>query len=139
MTTIVYRDGVLAGDTRVTVGDMVVTNRKTKVHRLKDGRLFGWCGGVEHAEVLLRALRKNKALPEGNACDALLVTPDGTLWLRENVIWIKQKEPYYALGSGSPYAWGALDAGATAVEAVEIGINRDTNSGGRVKFVALES
>jgi len=142
MTTIVYKDGVLAGDGRVTVNDMVVTDKATKVHKIKGGWLYGWCGGVEDAEILKRALRKGLPdqlnNPQLNNITALLIDHAGTIALYEGSIWIVQKEPYYAIGSGSPYALGALDAGADAIAAAKIATARDTNSGGKVRSVRLK-
>lgn len=39
------------------------------------------------------------------------------------------REPYYAIGSGSHFALGALKAGASAKEALEIALYFDRNSG----------
>lgn len=138
MTTIVYRDGTLAGDSRVTVADMVSTDKQTKVHRLRDGRLYGWAGGVEDAERLRIALRKGQEPPRLENISALLIEVTGTIHLYEGNIWIEQKgEPYYAVGSGAPYALGAMDAGASAIDAARIAIKRDVNSGGKVRSVKL--
>lgn len=38
----------------------------------------------------------------------------------------------WACGSGSEYALGAMDAGASAKEAVEIAMQRDPNTGGKI-------
>jgi ATP-dependent protease HslVU (ClpYQ) peptidase subunit len=44
MTTIAYRDGELATDSRITAGDMIVSDKRRKVHRLRDGSLVAWAG-----------------------------------------------------------------------------------------------
>lgn len=138
MTTVVFRDGVLASDSRVTVNDMVSTDKQTKVHRLRDGRLYGWAGSVEDAERLRISLRKGEAPPRLDNISALLIDGDGVIHLYEGNIWIEQKgEPYYAVGSGAPYALGAMDAGADAIAAAKIAIKRDVNSGGKVRSVKL--
>lgn len=137
MTTVAYRDGVLAADSRITAADMVVTDKATKVHRLRDGSLFGHAGSVEDAERLKRALVKGHDAPKDLDVIALLVHPDGTITLFEGNLWIKQTDPYYAIGSGAPYALGAMDAGADAPSAALIGSRRDTSSGGRIKKVTF--
>ena len=58
MTTLACREGELATDSRVTAGDMIVSDRRKKVHRLKDGSIVAWAGSVQAAEQLLRAMRK---------------------------------------------------------------------------------
>ena len=137
MTTLAYREGVLASDSRITAAETVITNNQRKVHRLKDGRLFGYAGSVEDGHRLLTALRRNTKPPELEAISALRIDPDGSVWLYEGNVWIKQREAYYALGSGSNYALGAMDAGVSAKDAVRIGIKRDVSSGGRVQAVTL--
>src|SRR5690349_14884757 len=117
MTTIAYRDGELAADSRVTAGDMIVSDKRKKVHRLKDGSLVAWSGSVQDAERLLRAMRKGMALPKLDDISALHLKTDGTLYEYEGAVWVKQDPGYYATGSGSPYALAAMDAGAGAKDA----------------------
>jgi 20S proteasome alpha/beta subunit len=116
---------------------MVISSAIKKVFRLRDGRLFGFSGSVENANILLNAIKKNAETPQLADTNALIVQPDGTILLYESTIWVKQNEAYYALGSGSPYAFGAMDFGASAREAVQAGIKRDTSSGGKVRSVSL--
>lgn len=139
MTTIAYRDGVLAGDTRETVGEAIVSDNIRKVFKMSDGRLFAGVGSAEQCDILLNAVRKHKT-PEGlNEIEAVLVYPDGTVWVTEGKVWMKRpKKDYIGLGTGGVAALAAMDAGATAVQAVRIGIKRDTNSGGRVQSVRLK-
>lgn len=139
MTTIAYKKGELAADSRIVVGDTIITDGHRKVHRLRDGRLVAWAGSVEDAERLVTALRKGHPMPRLDCISALLVSPDGTVELYEGNVWIKQgKQPHYAVGSGSPYALAAMDAGVGAKRAVQIAIKRDTSSGGRVQTLKLK-
>ena len=142
MTTLAYRDGELATDGRVTAGDMIISDRRKKVHRLKDGSIVAWSGSVQSAELLMRHLRSNKRdhqPPHMENIGALWLRLDGTLWEYEGEAWVKQDPGYYATGSGSPYAFAAMDAGASAKEAVRIAIKRDANSGGRVQALKLRA
>jgi len=45
----------------------------------------------------------------------------------------------YAIGSGTSYAFAAMDMGASAVKAVEMAARRDTNTGGRGQTVRVDS
>jgi 20S proteasome alpha/beta subunit len=139
VTTIAYRDGVLAGDTRVCVGDSVYTDRQRKVWRLRDGRLFGWAGAVEKAEIMRRHLLGKGEAPVDQNLSCIIVEPSGAIRMHEGAIWVKQAGPYVALGTGQTAALAAMDAGASAIEAVRIGIKRDANSGGRVMSVKLQT
>lgn len=140
MTTIACKSGELATDSRITHGDMIVSDRRTKVHRLRDGSLVAWAGSVQDAELLLRAMRKTSRDPHPKleAISALHLRLDGSLYEYEGEAWVKQDPGYYATGSGAPYALAAMDAGASAREAVRIAIKRDVNSGGRVQSLKLK-
>ena len=142
MTTIAYRNGVLAGDGRETsIGDdesaVVLTDNCIKVFKLKDGRLFGGSRGSEDITRLHQALIKNAPLPKLEDVNGLLIDRKGRIWLYEGTIWQPIKSKYYAVGSGSVFALGALDQGATAIEAVRIGARRDPYSGGKISYVRL--
>jgi ATP-dependent protease HslVU (ClpYQ) peptidase subunit len=139
MTTLAYRDGELATDSRITSGDMIISDTRKKVHRLRDGSILAWSGSVQQAELLLRAMRKTGTkIPKLDDISALHLRTDGTLWEYEGEAWVKQDPGYYATGSGSAYAFAAMDAGASAKEAVRIAIKRDAASGGRVQSLKLK-
>ena len=141
MTTIVYRDDVMAGDSRETDGPdsnpIILRDDCIKVFRLPDGSLFGASDSSESIERLHKALIDNLPPPKLDNINALLVKPDGTIWQYEGNIWQAIHQPYHAVGSGSMFALPAMDAGASAVEAVEIGIKRDPFSGGKVTHLRL--
>lgn len=142
MTTVAYRAGVIAGDGRETDVDkrdnaFVLRDSVVKVHRLKDGSLFG-CGGSSEDEArLLAALQNNHSLPKLEDISALRIDHAGRIWLYEGVLWQPVKEKYYAVGSGAGFALAAMDAGASAIQAVRIGIKRDPFSGGTVTSLRL--
>lgn len=46
-------------------------------------------------------------------------------------------DPPFAIGTGAQLAIGAMEHGATAIEAVEVACRRDINSGGKVQWVSL--
>ena len=143
MTTIAYKDGVLAGDTRVSDDDgFVWTDSFRKVFKLKSGCLFGASGDTEGGEILLRALRRGitlPALPDGAEIAAVLILPDRTIHISEGSIWLRWPEPFVAIGSGKKAAMGAMLAGADAQAAVAAGMKCDTYSGGHVQAVYLDA
>ncbi len=138
MTTIAYFAGVLAGDTLLTSGSTKLPEVARKVFRLRDGRLFGSSGNSEDGLVVLDALREDKPTPKTKGTMALLVYPDGRLEFYEGKRWSRVcGADYIALGQGAAYALGAMAHGATAEEAVRIGMKFDTHSGGKVQSVSL--
>lgn len=145
MTTIAYRDGVMAGDGRETSieegeSSFTLSDDCVKIHRLPDGRLFGGSRGSEEIDRLLAALRDGKEkwpTPKLEDINAMVVDLKGRIWLYEGNMWIRCKDKYYAVGSGARFAFPAMDAHATAVQAVRIGIKRDPFSGGTVTVLKL--
>lgn len=150
MTTIAYRTGVIAGDGRETYveegeSSMVARDDCVKVHRLPDGRLFGGSKTSEDINVLHEALLAGIKqeppdkwpTPKLDDINAMVIDNDGAIYSYEGLRWEKVTEDYFAVGSGSRYAFPAMDAGATAQMAVEIGVKRDPYSGGKITVLQL--
>ncbi len=140
MTTIAYRDGWLVGEGRETAGKRIDTDRLIKIHRLPDGSLFGAAGPSHTIMGLLTEVRKISTqkkrtlnpFPAKNV-QALLLCSSGYKYYFEGNTWNEMDEEYFAIGSGSDYALAAMDAGATAEEAVKIACKRDPFSGGKIR------
>lgn len=144
MTVVVYRDRVLAADSRESADrDRIDSDKKKKIWRLPDGSLFGAAGSSVAISHLLDQIKKaskqkNKTLPTGlKGCTALLIDPKD-IWYFEKGYWMEiTEEDYLAIGSGATVAYGALEAGASAVEAVKAAIKRNVYCGGRVQKLEL--
>lgn len=149
MTTVAYRDGVLASDSRVTGKGYLWTDKAKKVFRLPGGSLVGLAGDDYNSGWLLRELQKlakeNETpikLPNGKfkGAQAILVD-DKHVYFFGWGVWEKlnpKEYPYYSIGSGSTIAMSAMDAGASAVEAVNIAKKRDVYSGGRTQMIEVK-
>lgn len=144
MTTIAYRDGVMAGDSRAYGGGNELRGSKVKVVRLPDGTLVGVSSPVLGMARLVRdwvsaGMREAPITPDADkkGFDALVVTPDGQAvfvdgnWLKSDAV----TGSFFAIGSGSQYAIGAMAAGKNAKEAVEIAAELDVWSSGPVYTV----
>jgi hypothetical protein len=145
MTTIVYRAGILVGDGRETFvsdGESPMINRDdcVKIFRLPDGRLFGASRTSEDIERMHLKLMKGVEWPKLKTADinAMIVDRKGRVWSCEGRLWTRVHGEYYAVGSGSMFAFPALDAGADARKAVEIACKRDPFSGGKITMLALK-
>lgn len=133
MTTIAYRDGVLAADTLHSNNGIRVGYRP-KIAVLPDG---GWlatkgCSGYGHA--LLKWLEGGRQgeQPKGEG-GGFLVHLDGTLeGFEGEVCEVFSGAPFYAFGSGAEIALGALQMGATAEQAIAAAIALDVYSGGEI-------
>lgn len=143
MTTIAVRAGVMASDSRETDGDedlencFVVSNKSKKITRLPDGRLYGGSGSSEDILRLQMALEKQYGPPKLDHVYGLLVNLDSSIDIFAGNIWVKIKEPFYAIGTGAAYAMAAMHAGATAKRAAEIGAMMDPYSGGKVQVLKV--
>lgn len=142
MTTIVYRDGVLAGDGRETAeadkgSTIVVRDNDVKVFKLPDGSLFGASDGSEDIVRLHEALMKGNPAPKLEHVTGLRIDLNRRIWLYEGNVWQRIRASYYAIGTGSLFAFPALDAGASATKACKIGSYRDPYSGGTITSVRL--
>ncbi len=84
------------------------------------------------------------AKPEGNI-DVTAIVLDGEQLMLVAVddatgLWrspIMLDRPY-AIGSGTPYAFAAMDMGASAYQAVEMASKRDTSTGGKIRRVFIK-
>lgn len=143
MTTIVYRDGVMAADSRAWSGGHSPIGMKNKVHRLEDGTLVGCASSIPGAAEAAVQWYRAGADPKGEPpreFNLLVVRPDGSAYLADDNPYLSGPlhAPYFAIGSGRQFALGALAMGADAVEAVSIGIQLDTCSGGPITVMRHE-
>ena len=144
MTTIAFRDGILAGDTRICSDDRIEPGHARKVFRLRNGVLVGFAGTLALIQSTLAALRKSPdsnvevKVDEENELHALIIYPNGRVRELDSAGWTEVKAKYHAIGSGSRDALVAMECGKTAAEAVRVAMRFDTNTGGKVQTVSLK-
>jgi len=136
MTTIAYKDGVIAYDSRVTAGNTIITDKEDKRHE-RDGVSFFVAGDDDGIQAVMDAyFGKREDLKPGSAafvCEGSKVIKAAICG--EEGYWTAKLDPeeFYALGSGSDHAVTAMDMGATAEEAVRMAMKRDCCTGGEVR------
>lgn len=135
MTTIAYRDGILAADGRTSIGSTIFTDNARKIIRLSDGALFALAGDVAYTGPMLEALEDEAPLPDKDgAFTAIIVETSGALRFYEGAGgFIAVDDPFAAFGSGADFAYGAMEMGASAEEAVRVACRRDSGSGGKIQ------
>lgn len=141
MTTIAYREGVLAGDSQATDSQKW---QCVKVYRLdtEAGELLvGYCGEVFAAHVFMRWLTDGGREPDlGNEqFEAIVIsakTGRVTMW-NQSLVPFRPRGKFFAIGSGGPVAMGAMHKGADAVEAVKIACKVDPYTGGPVRSLKI--
>lgn len=153
MTTIAVKDGIMACDSKCTDKHGSFSTKIKKVHRLTNGALFGQSGDVD-VRLVLELLSKAtaKKLPSRwdlsetyTSVDGILAFANGRVFsidvyqdaVGETVEWNAQvmevEERFFAVGTGSHFALGAMKAGRSAAEAVAIACHFDSFSQPPVK------
>lgn len=152
MTTIAYRDGILAADSKAYGGKFCASpGEKSKLHRIAKGRLKGWLVGISSNSVgadtlLLDWIARGAPLPTSGDMRPdefviLALAPDGSLYLANDNLGFSGPitSAYYAIGSGADFALGAMAMGASAAQAVATAALFDPHTGGAVHTLKLES
>lgn len=142
MTTICYRGGILAGDTRCTTeDDGILPGHVRKVHKLRSGSLIGFAGTLAMIQKVVAEVKKNPhgdiIIKPGEEIEGLLIYADGEVAQLDSAGWTKVRADYYSIGSGAIAARVAMRLGKSAAEAVKIAMEFDPGTGGRVQTVRL--
>lgn len=132
MTTIIYRDGVMAGDTAV-FDRGTYCGETRKVFRNEAGALLGVCGCMSALAQLrdwfMAGADGDPPELKDQDSEGLLIRPDGVAeWIGAGRKRIEMAGAYFAIGSGFHVAMGALAAGAPAIRAAEIACDLDNHT-----------
>lgn len=153
MTTIAYRDGVMAADTQMTSSESTRMGHCTKVWKIK-GYLVGFAGTQrlvrEAKDFLENNLKSGEPLPRipffaqeekdqsTNGVWGFVVCPQrGIFRYEERGLPWEVEADYIAVGSGSDYARAAMYCGKDAIDAVAVAMHFDCGTGGEIRSVKL--
>ncbi|WVS23948.1 hypothetical protein QkW1_25 [Ralstonia phage QkW1] len=134
MTTIAWDGKTLAADRCSWSGGTRRAVRKVFKVKAPDGRRFlvAFCGNGEFAHAVLAWMRGEADKPDCRdfgvdpeiAC-GVVVDERSRVWLLgARLIYQRMRERIFANGAGQEFAWGALEAGATAKQAIMIAAKR---------------
>lgn len=144
MTTIAYRNGVLAADTRMCLGDNLL-GTTVKIARNANGDLAGAAGDATYNFAFLKWFTGLESTPPPEAKQTDNNIDRGVIFRKNGVIEVYEPRgqfqvvaPYYAFGSGRPEALGAMYAGADAETAVRAASAHDAFTGGDVTILRHE-
>lgn len=148
MTTIAYRDGVMAADSKAYGGLYKNSpGEKAKLHRIALGDLAGWIVGISTNNVggdklLIAWLEAGAPLPASDSVkpdqfQILALSLAGELFLANDNLSLSGpiRSDFYAIGSGDDFAMGALAMGADAAEAVRVASLFDRHTGGEIQVL----
>lgn len=141
MTTIATDGKSMAGDGMLCDHcETIVNLGGRKVHRLDDGRIIGASGNsfdIIAWRDWLKSGREGACPIESDQFAGLVLHPNGVVhWVDHKGREIVTPAPC-AIGSGQDYAIGAMEAGASAEQAVTIACRRDPHSGGDITALHL--
>lgn len=150
MTTIAYRNSIMAADSLATGGE-IRRGAAVKMCRLADGTVVGVSGshGILGRVAIWfeEAIRKGARQPEfedfpklPERCEAygIAARPDGSvcLFAADGICqWVDTD--FVATGSGNELAMGAMAMGASAREAVAVAAQFDVYTGGKIATLSV--
>lgn len=141
MTTIAYRNGILASDALVTSGNA----RAGKVKKIAKGNgvMGGMSGSAEACQSFIEWIEAGAegACPglDGTDADGILIKGRKTFYVGPKGVPVPFKAKFAAVGSGEKFALGAMAMGADAATAVKVASKLDVNSGGSVRTLKLKA
>lgn len=140
MTTIAYKDGIVAYDSRVTCNGVVVYKDYDK-SRVVDGVRFFISGSLSEYDDII----SDWFSPKRRVLDVGAIVVDeslnifecgyseGKMW-RERII----KDEFIAIGSGWQFALMAMDLGLSAEDAVKKASERCVYTGGTIRTFKID-
>ena len=134
MTTIAYKDGVLACDKRISEENFVYKGTKFKE---TDKKVYVATGLLSYGMRFINYLIDNLDEKPPKLKNTIVLEFDketGKLWIWENKhIGLPVETQMYAHGSGYGFAIGAMSFGATPEEAIKVATKHDAFTGNGIK------
>lgn len=142
MTTIAYRDGVLAADSSCWV-DTTRVHSARKIWRVHGG-LIGFAGTISYGLAMVRWLQSGADpddYPKESNGSCIIIDRRGIIRSYESGSTTSMRivEKYVSIGSGSSVALGAMFAGANAKDAIKASIKYDAYTSGPIKTLRLHA
>lgn len=143
MTTIAYKAGVVAYDSRATEGNLIAYRDFNK-HCVAEGVHFFFAGSTADYDAFIQCYLQGvrEDLPVLDV--GVLIVDHGVVYLsainEDGELWVEKvpKGQHYALGSGAPFALTAMDLHCNAKEAVKMAMLRDCKTGGRIRTYTVK-
>lgn len=144
MTTAAFDGKQFAVDSQWTHGDTPIYRSKLRRITFRGERaVAAGAGLVEHWTPVIEWIASEckgepPEIAEKNNFSILIVTKSrGVFYMDESLFVFELGQTRWAIGTGSDYALGAMAAGKTAAEAVEVASALDINTGGNIDSVMV--
>ena len=155
MTTIAFRAGLIASDSRGTWGDFICPDKvKKMVVSEKHGCVYAIAGSYPHAVRFIRVLDSLDRLPwnepskmldfaelqgdEEQKFSIVVLQWDGRLFTFEAGIYAEIITEFYSIGSGAQAALAAMTMGADAMKAIQIASTVDCGTDSNIVCYGVE-
>jgi hypothetical protein len=136
MTTIAFRDGLLAVDS-LLVSRGTIRGYQAKGRRIDGGRV-AWTGDIGGAAAIVGWIEAGRSgpAPDPEGCSVVWLPDDGPHTLiTDGFESVNPDAEFHSWGAGDDLAKGAMAMGATAARAVRVAIDLSTHSGGDVVVI----
>lgn len=140
MTTWIYKNGIIVSDSLVTENGYKVGEFK-KIHKTQDGWLAAGAGSISDINKFFKwaEVRDIDDIVKLDNLDGFLVSPEGeTFCVETDFVPYKIKGNFFTGGSGANLAQGALAAGATIMDAMDVAFKYDVHTGGEIFVEKLD-
>lgn len=150
MTSIAYRSGIVACDSRLTDGDTVLPQRIQKIRWGKRnpviyavcGAFVDCCAAVDWLEDgplpwISKRLPVRDHFDLGDHSSVMVIEQSRRVHFVEGKHWFEATGDFFAMGSGQVAALAAMHCGASAKKAVEIACKLDAGSALPVHYLNL--
>jgi hypothetical protein len=144
VTTIAYKNGILAADKRARWGSLV--HPVTKIRRLADGSVAGGSGELAFVLGVFEWLNDGgdpATFPQHQQDKedwqpVLVVRPNGKIEVYERTPYpVVSEGAFFAIGSGRDFAMMAMRLGKSAPEAVQLASEFDAGTGPQVDTLTV--
>ncbi len=143
MTTVVFKDGIIATDSMISSGGEILGTTKKIIHA-ENGNIILGAGSTNAIETFikfynLQEYNKDILKSESNRIDIIVINPltKEIIMYDDELIAHVYEADAYALGSGRAYALGALAAGVSPEEAILIAAKYDKSTDTNVQLLKI--
>ena len=145
MTTVAYKDGLLACDSLISMTDNINYGEK---YLITDKHVWGFAGCRGNVLLFIEWINAGmdrKALPaiaKDDGFSAIQIDRNDltvSVWFPPQLIAQKINSDHEAIGSGGSIAMGAMGFGASAAEAVEVAARHDVYTGGPIHVIDVKA
>ena len=139
MTTVAYRNGVIAVDSQATAGN-ITCGETNKIRKFKGCVCVG-SGDLQDLTAFFDWVKKGMDIekkPTINCLNGYIFKKNKIYYVDDKLVPYEVNAKYHAAGSGAQIAYGAMHMGASAKEAVKAACCLDVYTGGKVKTIKVK-